>query len=134
MISVPSDVIRLQNKLLHASTQLSQASHYASYLTMNALRKYFPATYEVCAGDNDATGTPLAPGKREDCLQVDVDLCVKGQGEWAWPIANGEDVPHAVGFGRSLLWEFGQMIGGYHGVDGVWKWEDGTSFRPEGEV
>lgn len=131
LISVSPEVIRLQGKLVSSLRELQHSSHYATRLSMNGLRKYFPRTFDVCSGDNDATGTPLCAGRRDDGVQVDIEACVRGEGEWAWPLANGEDVPHAVGFGRSLLWEFGAIhVGGYRGYDGAWKNEDGTSFRP----
>ncbi|KAG8898792.1 hypothetical protein FRB99_007151 [Tulasnella sp. 403] len=128
-VSVPADVVTLQNKLLQATQQLATTSNYSADLNLYNLRQWFPRTHAVCAGDNASTGQPLVPGKKDDRLQVDLEACVRGDGEWAWPITSGDDVAHAVGFGRSLLWEYGLELGGYRGSDGVWKNEDGSTFH-----
>lgn len=121
-VAVNADLMTLMHKVIRTSSQLADASGYGSLMTMHDLRKYFPVTYAVSAGDNASTGKPLRAGVRDDQFQVDLQACVQGRGEWAWPILTGDDVANVVGYGRSILWEYGQGIpGGYKGCDGVWK-------------
>ena len=108
------------NKTLNTSAELQNLLAQANrFLNLYDLRTHFPHTYNICAGNNASTGRPLTTGAPSDAMQVDFDACIRGKGEWAWPITSGDDVAHAVGFGRSLVWEMGLKEGGYLGLEGI---------------
>ncbi|KIO22841.1 hypothetical protein M407DRAFT_114793 [Tulasnella calospora MUT 4182] len=121
-VSVPVDVLTMQSRMLHAQDQMMRAqTHYSAELTLFNIHRLFPKAYEVCVGNAPNNYTPLTPGRREDYHSVDPEACGKGEGDWAWPPVSGDDVVHAVGFGRSILREFGEHYGGYKGLEGTTK-------------
>ncbi|KAG9008377.1 hypothetical protein FRB90_008934 [Tulasnella sp. 427] len=122
-VSVPMDVLTTQSRMLHAQDQMMRAqSHWSAELTLFNIHRLFPKAYEVCVGNAPNGYTPLTPGRREDYHSLDPEACGKGEGDWAWPPVSGDDVVHAVGFGRSVLREFGDNYGGaYRGLDGTLK-------------
>lgn len=121
-VSVPVDVLTMQSRMLHAQDQMMRAqSHYSAELTLFNIHRLFPKAYEVCVGNAPNSYTPLTPGRRDDHYSVDPEACGKGEGDWAWPPVSGDDVVHAVGFGRSILREFGEHYGGYKGLEGTLK-------------
>ncbi|KAG8683090.1 hypothetical protein FRC09_016298 [Ceratobasidium sp. 395] len=117
----------LQHILKHGSQYLqSQMALTNAHAMLNPafMHTHFPRTHSICC--NTTLGSlPEASGDiglariSDDGLEVDVEACVRGEGMWAWPILSGGGVAHLVGFGRSLLWEFGLTRGGYRGSDGM---------------
>lgn len=91
------------------------------------MRANYPRTHGICTSTSLGSIEEGTPGGAdialtrliEDGLEVDLDACVKGEGMWAWPIVSGVGMAHFIGFGRSMLWEFGKGRGGYRGVDGT---------------
>ncbi|KAG8935596.1 hypothetical protein FRC03_001616 [Tulasnella sp. 419] len=121
-VLVPPTFISRVHKTVSATYELHNAQAKANhYLALHNVGRYFPTTHAVCIGNNAATGKPLISGVLDDAIQVNMEECGQGKGEWAWPVLTGDDVVHAVGFGRSLLWEIGPKFGGYLGENGLNK-------------
>ncbi|KAG9102556.1 hypothetical protein FRC06_001790 [Ceratobasidium sp. 370] len=117
----------LQNILKHSAQYLqSQVTLANAHSLLNPafMHTHFPRTHSICSNATlgaleEATGDAGFVRTSDDGLEVDVEACVRGEGMWAWPILSGGGMAHLVGFGRSLLWEFGLTRGGYRGADGM---------------
>lgn len=120
----------LQNVVKHSSqfmsSQMSIASAYA-LLNPSFMNTHYPRTHGICntthlgaIDESSAGGADNALMRLvEEGLEVDVEACVKGEGVWAWPVVSGVGMAHFIGFGRSMLWEFGKDRGGYRGAEGM---------------
>ncbi|KAG9124240.1 hypothetical protein FRC07_012312, partial [Ceratobasidium sp. 392] len=117
----------LQNILKHGGQYLqSQMSLSNAHAILNPafMHNHFPRTHSICSNSTlssleEASADAGLVRISDDGLDVDIEACVRGEGMWAWPILSGGGVAHLVGFGRSLLWEFGLTRGGYRGADGM---------------
>ncbi|KAG8747022.1 hypothetical protein FRC10_002822 [Ceratobasidium sp. 414] len=117
----------LQNILKHSGQYLqSQVALANAHSLLNPafMHTHFPRTHSICSNATlgaleEAAGDAGFVRTSDDGLEVDVEACVRGEGMWAWPILSGGGMAHLVGFGRSLLWEFGLTRGGYRGADGM---------------
>ncbi|QRV93933.1 hypothetical protein RhiJN_21951 [Ceratobasidium sp. AG-Ba] len=117
----------LPNILKHSGqyiqSQLAIANAHA-LLNASFMHAHFPRTHTICMNTTlgtleEATGDAGFVRLSDDGMEVDVDACVRGEGLWAWPILSGAGMAHLVGFGRSLLWEYGLTRGGYRGAEGM---------------
>jgi hypothetical protein len=99
-------MINSANNSLFAMQKIGQGH---SELSLNTLSRLFPRTFEICIKSEITS---------RDTHDVDFYACQKGNGTWAWPVHGNDAIPHIAGFASSLLWEYGEMNGGYRGYSG----------------